>query len=95
MKLPEIFQDTFVDPVTKKYQVGFPDSKNRFMRQLKFDFINHKDALMFARGINSFTMTNMGVRNSGDFISRGSQTAYLIQNMQMPLSKAHLLKGRE
>jgi hypothetical protein len=92
MKLPEIFQDTFVDPVIKKYQVGFPDSKDRFMKQLKFEFINHKDALMFARGINSFSMNSMGQRNIADFISRGSQVAYLIQNMKFTLSKAAVIK---
>lgn len=93
MKLPEIIHDAFVEPIVKKYSIGFPESENERVRNIQFSFINHKDALMFARGFNAFNMANLGTKiASEDYITRGSQTAYLMQGMKLPLSKALLVK---
>jgi elongation factor P hydroxylase len=93
MKLPEIVNNCFVEPVNKKYAIGFPESDDEFMQSLRFNFINHKDALMFARGFNAFNMEEMSTRTMNmDYITRGSQTAYLIQGMKLPLSKALLVR---
>ena len=93
MKLPEIFNDAFVDPIVKKYAIGFPESEDETVQRLRFSFINHKDALMFARGFNAFNMSNISIKAvSSDYITRGSQTAYLMQGMMLPLSKALLVK---
>jgi len=94
VKLPEIVNDCFVEPVVKKYVIGFPETENRQVKRLKFCFINHKDALMFARGFNSFDMSQIDVKlDVTDFIARGIQCAYLVQRMCLPLSKALLIKG--
>ena len=95
MMLPEIIDDRFAAPVKKPFRIYFPKSGHPIMESLSFDFCDKNSALMFARGMDRFSLQNFQVLESmSDFMGRGARMAHqLFVTMGIPRTGARLYTG--